>query len=236
MVTAATQLAVAMACSAAPARDPTEGIEVVGYANIAVPYNAVAFRLQTSAGESSPDEAMRRADAKLEAMIQAMANHGVSRADLGARYETRPETASDRTARVWIEVRVRPVERAPGVLRAVSEVADAGESYVWSNVRILADRYDERLVHAPAGALQDARRRARELAVDVGARVGEAVFVGEPERLDPQPIEWFLPTETGGALDSFTDYVSDFVSSTPNGTVSLKLYARFALLWGASYP
>ncbi len=167
-------------------------IVVVGEGSARISPDTAVLNVGLETRADSAGEALTLVTERSTAVLAAAKAQGVPDADLQTHgLALRPQVDQQGrrvigyNASYWLELHIRDVATAPGVVDAVSQAA--GDALRLGGFHLAASATEAARAEAGAHAVKDARRRAEALAQAAGVRVGRVLSIAEAGVATPAP-------------------------------------------------
>ncbi|HUH07856.1 MAG TPA: SIMPL domain-containing protein [Egibacteraceae bacterium] len=175
---------------------PTEGITVTGVGRASGRPDLLVVTLGVSVTSPTVQEALDGANEAADAVLQVLDERGVAEDDIQTRDfsihpqyeypENQPERIVGYAVNNLVEVKIRQIEEAGGLLDAAA--AAAGDAARVHGVRFEIEDTDALAAQARDQAFADARVRAEQYAEAAGRALGALVSVSEVSAPSPGPV------------------------------------------------
>ncbi len=189
--------------------DEQTGITVTGQGEVSVSPDVARFTIGVEVERATVSEAREAAAEAAAAIVQALKDHGVDEEDIRTQHlsiypvydygrDERPRIIGYTVSNL-VAVTVRDLDRVSEALDAAIEAG--GDATRLHGISFEVEDPEQALAQARKAAMEDARRKAEQLAELAGARLGPATFISESVSTPPKVVP-FDAAERGAAVET----------------------------------
>jgi len=192
-----------------PSNEQT-GITVTGQGEVSVSPDVARFTIGVEVERATVAEARDAAAQAAGAIVEALKEHGIAEEDIQTQQLTiYPvyEYSRDERPRIvgytvsnLVSVTVRDLDRVSEALDAAIEAG--GDATRLHGISFEVENREEAIERAREAAMEDARRKAEQLAALAGARLGPPTFISESASTPPTVIPFDVAERGAAAVET----------------------------------
>ncbi len=188
-------------------RGATRTVTVDGVGLVSGTPDTVTVSLGVAVQEPTASAALQSSSAKAQALIDTLTAAGVAKADiqtgyvsLWPRYRDSSETLDGYWASNSVTAVIHEMDNAGSIIDAATKAV--GDGITLGGVSFSIDDTSGLYAQARQMAVQEAKRRADQLAQAAGASVGSVISMNESAQEIPSPVAYRTAASASGAADS----------------------------------
>jgi uncharacterized protein YggE len=193
---------VAPGVTAAPGVTRTVSVDGVGV--VSGTPDTVTLSLGVAVQEATASEALQQSSSKAQSLIETLTDAGVAKADiqtgyvsLWPRYRDSSETLDGYWASNSVTAVIHQMDKAGSIIDAATDAV--GDGITLGGVSFSIDDTSGLYAQARQMAVEEARRRADQLAQAAGASVGTVISMNESAQEIPMPAEYRTADAAAGS-------------------------------------